>query len=105
MRLRIHHETRYSYTEAPKGVIQTLRLTPRNHDSQYIVDWRIDIDHNCRLYPVEDAFGNMIHTFTIDDPIMGLAIVVEGEVETQDCHGVLQGMSVFRLPFICGKRI
>ncbi len=97
MRLKIHHETRYSYTEFQRGITQMLRLTPRNHYSQYIVDWRIDIDSNCRLYPAEDAFGNIIHTFTIQDPVESLAIIVEGEVETQDTHGILQG-TVERFP-------
>jgi transglutaminase-like putative cysteine protease len=91
MRLRIAHETRYSYTMPPKGIIQTLRLTPRNHDGQYIVDWRIDVDRNCRLQPVEDAFGNIMHTFTIEEPLNALIIAVEGEVETLDSGGLLKG--------------
>jgi transglutaminase-like putative cysteine protease len=30
------------------GVIQVLRLTPRNHDGQYVVRWRIDLSVDCR---------------------------------------------------------
>ncbi|HKN10109.1 MAG TPA: transglutaminase N-terminal domain-containing protein, partial [Pseudomonadota bacterium] len=36
MKIRVLHESRYRYAEPPKGVIQTLRLTPRNHDGQYV---------------------------------------------------------------------
>src|SRR5207237_9061920 len=34
MRIHISHATQYHYDSAPSGVIQTLRLTPRNHDGQ-----------------------------------------------------------------------
>ena len=40
---------RYRYDAPANGVIQTLRLTPRNHDGQYVVDWRIDVSEDCRL--------------------------------------------------------
>ncbi len=68
-----------------------MRLTPRNHDSQYIVRWRIELSHDCKLDPFEDAFGNLAHTFTVDGPVEKLVIRVEGEVETQDTHGIISG--------------
>ena len=36
MRIKISHETRYHYDAPAAGVIQTLRLTPRNHEGQYV---------------------------------------------------------------------
>jgi transglutaminase-like putative cysteine protease len=91
MRIRVSHETVYRYDEPPKGVIQTLRMTPRNHDGQYVVDWRIDASADCRLDAQEDAFGNITHTFNADGPLESLRLLVEGEVETQDSHGVVRG--------------
>ena len=91
MRIRISHETVYHYDRPPKGVIQTLRMTPRNHDGQYVVDWRIDVSEDCRLDAQEDAFGNITHAFTIDGPLSSLRILVEGVVETQDTHGLVRG--------------
>lgn len=91
MRIRVSHETVYRYDEPPKGVIQTLRMTPRNHDGQYVVDWRIDASADCRLDAQEDAFGNITHTFNADGPLDALRLLVEGEVETQDSHGVVRG--------------
>jgi transglutaminase-like putative cysteine protease len=91
MRIRVSHETVYRYHEPPKGVIQTLRMTPRNHDGQYVVDWRIDASADCRLDAQEDAFGNITHTFNADGPLDSLRLLVEGEVETQDSHGVVRG--------------
>src|SRR5262249_54689277 len=97
MRIRISHETRYHYDSAPKGIIQTLRLTPRNHDGQYVLGWRIEVSEDCRLEPHEDAFGNIVHDFTIDGPLHDLRVVVEGEVETDSTHGIVRG-AVERFP-------
>jgi len=91
MRIRVSHETVYRYEQPAKGVIQTLRMTPRNHDGQYVVDWRIDVSADCRLDAQVDAFGNITHTFSADGPFETLRLAVEGEVETQDTHGIVRG--------------
>ena len=97
MRIQISHETVYRYEAPAAGVIQTLRLTPRNHDGQYVVDWRIDVSENCQLAQHEDAFGNIIHVFTAEGPFEELRVLVEGEVDTQDTNGVVHG-AIERFP-------
>jgi transglutaminase-like putative cysteine protease len=97
MRICVAHETVYRYDTPSSGVIQTLRLTPRNHTGQYVVDWRIDISADCRLEPQEDAFGNLTHAFSAPGPVSDLRLMVEGEVETQDTAGVVRG-AVERFP-------
>ena len=97
MRLRIHHETAYRYGSPANRAIQILRLTPRGHNSQFVVNWRIDVDRDCRLDTSHDPFGNLVHSFTVEGPLDGLTIVAEGLVETQDSHGIVQGQ-VERLP-------
>jgi transglutaminase-like putative cysteine protease len=97
MRIRISHETTYRYAAPAAGVIQILRLTPRNHEGQYVVRWHIDVSANCRLQEHEDAFGNIAHVFTADGPLSELKVQVEGEVETQETHGVIGG-AVERFP-------
>lgn len=97
MRIRIRHDTTYHYDVPVGGVIQMLRLTPRNHDGQFVVDWRIDVSEDCRLDAQEDAFGNIAHVFTADGPFVALTVLVEGEVETQDTGGLIRG-AVERFP-------
>ena len=97
MRIRISHETVYRYEEPPRGVIQTLRLTPRNHDGQYVESWRIDVSENCQLDQHEDAFGNITHVFAADGPLSELRVLVDGEVDTQDTSGVVAG-AIERFP-------
>ncbi|MES1155569.1 MAG: transglutaminase family protein [Pseudorhodoplanes sp.] len=97
MRIRISHDTVYRYANPPAGVIQTLRMTPRNHDGQYVSAWRIDISADCRVDAQEDSFGNLTHTFSVDGPVENLSVHVEGEVDTDDTHGVIRG-AIERFP-------
>lgn len=91
MRIAVFHETVYRYETPAYGMIQSLRLTPRNHDGQSVVDWRIDISENCQLDQHVDSFGNIAHVFTAEEPLEELRLLVEGEVETQDTGGVVTG--------------
>ena len=91
MRLRILHETAYRYRTPASRAIEILRITPRGYDGQYVVNWRIDVDRDCRLDAATDPFGNSMHSFTVEGPLDGLTITAEGEVETTDTKGVVSG--------------
>jgi len=97
MRLRIAHTTVYHYDPPASGAIQLLRLTPRNHDGQYVVRWRIDVSPDARLSAREDAFGNMTHVFSATGPFRQLTVAVDGEVETHGTDSVVRG-TVERFP-------
>jgi transglutaminase-like putative cysteine protease len=90
MRLSISHRTTYHYVPPASRVTQVLRLTPRNHDGQYVVSWRIDVSADCRLDQHEDAFGNITHAFAADGPLPELTLLVEGEIETRDAQGIVR---------------
>ena len=97
MRLHIAHTTVHRYDPPAVGVIEVLRLTPRNHEGQYVMGWRIDVSADTRLSAHEDAFGNLTHVFSADGPFEELSIAVDGEVETQNTDGVVRG-AVERFP-------
>ena len=97
MRLRILHQTAYGYATPASRAIQILRLTPRGHDGQFVVHWRIDVDRDCRLQSSTDPFGNRVHSFTVEGPLDGLVITAEGDVETQDMTGIVRDQ-IERLP-------
>jgi transglutaminase-like putative cysteine protease len=97
MRIRVVHRTNYQYETPATGVIQMLRLTPRNHDGQYVINWHIDVSADCRLDQHEDAFGNLCHAFTAEGPFSELTVSVEGEVETRNTNGVVTG-AIERFP-------
>ena len=97
MRIRISHATTYHYETPPSGVIQLLRLTPRNHDGQYVANWRVDLSEDCLLRQHEDAFGNITHSFSAEGPFKELSVTVEGEVDNHDTHSIVRG-AVERFP-------
>lgn len=97
MRLHVAHSSVYRYDPPTSGVIQVLRLTPRNYEGQYVERWRIDVTPDARLAAHEDAFGNIAHVFTADGPLDELVVEVVGEVETQNNNGVVRG-TVERFP-------
>jgi transglutaminase-like putative cysteine protease len=97
MRIVVAHETNYRYAVPAGSVTQILRMTPRSHDGQHVVRWRIDLDRDVRLSESEDAFGNVTHAFHASGPIESLTIRVQGEVETQDRAGVVRD-SIERFP-------
>ena len=97
MRIRISHATSYHYDTPPKSVTQVLRLTPRNHDGQFVVDWRIDVSQDCQVHQHEGAFGNISHVFSADGPFEDLTVTVAGVVDTQDTQGIVGG-TIERFP-------
>lgn len=93
MRIRVVHETVYRYDSPARGLIQMLRLTPRDHDGQHVRAWRIEPTVDGRLSRREDGFGNVVHVFSADGLEEAMTIRVTGEVETTETHGVMRGIS------------
>lgn len=103
MRIRIAHETRYSYDWPARGVLQVLRLTPRDHDGQHVIGWRVESSAEGRLAAEEDHYGNLCHRFAPDNPTPDFTLSVTGEVETQDTAGLVTG-ALERLPEVVYMR-
>src|SRR6266852_9484771 len=82
MQMHIRHETRYRYERPVKYSVQSLHLTPRRDLSQRALAWNI-IAPGRRLEQV-DAYGNISHLLTIEEPHREIHIVVHGVVETAD---------------------
>lgn len=91
MRLRISHNIALAFDAPKRGLLQLLRLTPRSFEGLHVLDWRIDVDADCMLRNSEDAFGNLVHSFSLDQPAGTLAIHAGGEVDTFDVAGIVRG--------------
>lgn len=91
MRVRIRHEITQRFEPGSRNLSVTVRLTPRSHEGQFVQRWTLDLDSDCRLYPQEDAFGNLCHAFTVDGPTEKVTVIAEGEVETTETTGVVRG--------------
>ncbi|MEO1200312.1 MAG: transglutaminase family protein [Pseudomonadota bacterium] len=91
MRIFVRHATTYCYDRPARSVNQILRMTPRPHVGQHILDWRIDTDIDCRMKVTEDSFGNLVHSFTANGTFEAYTILVEGQVIIDDRTGFIQG--------------
>src|SRR5271155_1322752 len=85
MQMHIRHETRYRSERPVKSSVQNLHLTPRRDSSQRALSWTITAPGR-RLEQV-DAYGNISHLLTIEQPHREIQIVVRGVVETADTEG------------------
>lgn len=99
MRLMIRHETIYRYATPASAVIQHLRMTPRAYEGFFLRKWRVEIDADYLISRGEDAFGNILHTYTAEGPVETLRILVSGDVETSDTAGVTRA-TIERFPLI-----
>jgi transglutaminase-like putative cysteine protease len=91
MRFFIRHETNFQFEPSARFLNGLLRLTPRNHEGQFVAKWRLALDVDGRLKPSDDALGNIVHGVALAGPRPGLTLRVEGEVSTFDTAGVLRG--------------
>jgi transglutaminase-like putative cysteine protease len=91
MRILVDHRTTYTYSLPASQVVQALRLTPYDHDAQYIRSWRVDTDVNGSMRDGTDAFGNRLTMFYADAPLTSLTVIVSGEADVADSNGVYRG--------------
>ncbi len=82
---------RLRYDTPPTGVIQTLRLTPRNHDGQYVVRLAHRVTADCRLDRTKMPSAIIIHTFTAEGPFDELTVARRGRGRDADTDGVVSG--------------
>ena len=89
MRLFVQHRTEYVYSEPQARLVQLLRMNPGNHLGQSVISWSIEVDHDARLKPARDGYGNETTMLYVDGPIDRIAITVSGEVLTEDRAGMI----------------
>jgi transglutaminase-like putative cysteine protease len=87
MQLHIRHETFYRYGEPVKRSVQNLRLTPRRDPLQRALSWNMSTPGRCRSQV--DAYGNIVHLLTLDEPHREIRIVVNGVVEINDVEAAV----------------
>ena len=91
MRLHIRHRTVYRYDAPAEYAAQILRMTPRSHDGLKVLSWGIEAGASGRIATFVDGFANLSHVLTVARRHDGLAVTVEGVVETSATDGVVRG--------------
>lgn len=82
MKLNVNHKTQYTYANQVKHSTQYLRLTPQNSSRQKIIQWDLTLpeEATCTL----DAYGNVLHVLTLDQPHQTIMVEASGIVEIED---------------------
>lgn len=80
MKLKLSHETHYTYASPVRYSAQYLRLTPRDTVRQKVLDWRLETPG--QLLGTHDGYGNVLHVLTLDKPVGEIVIRAAGTVET-----------------------
>lgn len=93
MHLTVHHRTEYRFTEPQRRIMQLLRVTPPSFNGQQIIDWQINVECDVRLLPGRDGFGNETTMLYCDGPIDHMVLDVQGEVLTENRHGLVEGVA------------
>ncbi|MBD9526353.1 MULTISPECIES: transglutaminase family protein [Paracoccus] len=91
MKLKIIHETSYSYDTPVEALVQSLRLTPSVHEGQRVSEWRISVSGGQRGAAFRDGAGDWIEGWTVRGPVEEVTVQIEGLIETRDTAGVLRG--------------
>jgi len=103
MQMHIRHETRYRYERPVKYSVQSLHLTPRRDLSQRALAWNI-MAPGRRLEQI-DAYGNISHLLTIEEPHREIRIVVHGVVETADADARLDDGPLSPLAYLAPTQL
>lgn len=91
MILKVKHDTTYAYEGLVTQIVQVLRLTPRHHDAQRVLEWRLTRSDGGALPSYVDGLGNVCHVSSLRGPAETLTITAQGRVQNEDSQGVVSG--------------
>ncbi|WP_102223512.1 transglutaminase family protein [Acidimangrovimonas sediminis] len=91
MILSVTHTTLYRYDVPVRGVVQSHRLTPASFATQRPLRWQVSVSDGIPGGSFRDGAGDWIQGYSVAGPVSEITVHVEGEVETEDCAGVLRG--------------
>ncbi|HEY6564966.1 MAG TPA: transglutaminase N-terminal domain-containing protein, partial [Pirellulaceae bacterium] len=84
MRYRIQHVTTYTYTETVPVCHNVVMLTPREAPGAFCEQQRLGVTPQPRaIHRRHDAFGNVLHGFSIEEPHQRLRISATSQVHVK----------------------
>ena len=88
MRLKISHQTLYSYDAPVAYALQRLRLSPQQVQTQSVASWSITVNGAAEEVRFFDQFGNDTRLVSVSGEPRVIEIVAEGEIDVRDTAGV-----------------
>lgn len=92
MRLKVRHATTYAYDPPAERCALRLRLFPPSFDSQRVSAWTVSVNGQPVPALLTTATADREAIWTCHGAGEEVAIVAEGEIETQDTAGVVRGL-------------
>ncbi|MEQ1608542.1 MAG: transglutaminase family protein [Hyphomonadaceae bacterium] len=92
MRLTIRHATTYAYDPPADRCALRLRLYPAVFSSQRVLKWAVTVNGQVIPALLTTATGDRESVWTKSSAASEVAIVAEGEVDTDDTAGVVRGL-------------
>ncbi|NCP19005.1 MAG: transglutaminase family protein [Erythrobacter sp.] len=89
MRLRVDHETRYTYDTPVAYGLQQARLRPKDTRGQKVLDWTVTIEGGATELSYEDHNGNCVDLIGIEPGQTETSIRCVGLVDNTEGDGVL----------------
>ena len=91
MLISVSHQTRYRYDRPVRAVMQSHRLTPSEFRGQRGLQWQVAVSDGVMGGSFRDGAGDRIQSWTVRGPVSEVVVMVQGQVETTDTAGVLDG--------------
>lgn len=82
MRLDIRYSSTFTYSEPVVDNQNEVRACPLEDDFQQLLDYRVSISPNARVFSFVDAWGTRVDAFGIRRPHESMEITAEASVET-----------------------
>ena len=89
MRLRIRHQSNYSYDSPLDYALQQIRLRPKTRAGQAVLNWNLRIEGGHKELEFDDHHNNHVDLVAIDPGHHEVHITFEGTVETTDQAGII----------------
>lgn len=89
MKLRIRHQTTYTYDQPVRYGLQQMRLIPLTNRLQTVLNWDLAIEGGKAELTCNDQYRNQYTLVQIDAGVTQVSLTASGEVETHSSDGVL----------------
>jgi transglutaminase-like putative cysteine protease len=89
MRLKIEHQTVYSFETPVSYGLQHLRKTPKSARFQNVLHWETHIDGGIKEVTFDDHHHNVIELVSFTPGTRSLTVTSRGEVELTDDSGIV----------------
>ncbi|CAN5118126.1 transglutaminase family protein [soil metagenome] len=92
MKLLVRHQTVYSYGSGSSRVAMLLKLMPRRHTGQKVLEWQVTVNDGLILNFAPNGSGDLEALWIRHQPLDSVTVVATGLVETDYTNGVIAGL-------------